>query len=151
MEVKGFPNYLIYPDGRVFSKKSNKYLKQLKGKSPYMFYILSGENNRKNYMIHRLVAEHYISKPENKDYVDHINRDTNDNREENLRWVDRSENMKNTQINIRNQLGIKFIRYEKKIKTYIFRRKGCKTKSSKKNLSKLICYSFFYILKMKDY
>ena len=27
MEIQGFPNYLIYPDGRVFSKKRNKYLK----------------------------------------------------------------------------------------------------------------------------
>ena len=27
MEIQGYNNYLIYPDGRIYSKKTNIYLK----------------------------------------------------------------------------------------------------------------------------
>lgn len=49
----------------------------------------------KSYLVHRLVAEAFIPNPENKEFVDHINRDRLDNRVENLRWVTRSENNNN--------------------------------------------------------
>jgi hypothetical protein len=38
------------------------------------------------------VAEAFIPRIEGKDYVDHINADTRDNRVENLRWVTMAEN-----------------------------------------------------------
>ncbi len=152
MEIQGFSDYLIYPDGRVFSKKSNKYLKHLKGKSPYKFVIITDDIIRKNYMIHRLVAIHYIDNPENKPEVDHINRIKDDNRVENLRWVNREENMNNTSVNSRNLLGFKYIRYNEKA-GYVYRRKYCSVKSCKKanGLSKMLCYSFFYILKLSNH
>lgn len=47
--------------------------------------------------VHRLVAETFIEKPEEygKIEVDHINRNRQDNRVENLRWVTREENQAN--------------------------------------------------------
>jgi len=53
----------------------------------------------KYYKVHRLVAELFIPNPENKPEVDHINRNRNDNRVQNLRWATRSENMKNMKNN----------------------------------------------------
>jgi len=53
----------------------------------------------KYYKIHRLVAELFIPNPENKPEVDHINRNRNDNRVCNLRWVTRVENCRNTSTN----------------------------------------------------
>ena len=50
----------------------------------------------KPYKVHRLVAETFIPNPENKSYVDHINRVRNDNNIENLRWSTRSENRRNS-------------------------------------------------------
>lgn len=47
------------------------------------------------FYIHKAVAELFISNPENKPYVDHINTDRLDNRAENLRWVTAKENMNN--------------------------------------------------------
>lgn len=52
--------------------------------------------NGKQFKIHRLVAETFIPNPDNKLFVDHINRVRDDNRVENLRWVTRSENQRNT-------------------------------------------------------
>ncbi len=45
--------------------------------------------------IHRLVANEFIENPDNKPFVDHINRTVNDNTIKNLRWVSKSENSMN--------------------------------------------------------
>jgi hypothetical protein len=145
MEIQGFNDYLIYPDGKVFSKKSNKFMKSSDNGTGYKYLKLC---DRKNYTIHRLVAIHYIPNPDNKPEVDHINRIKDDNRVENLRWVSRSENNDNKGIQKRNNTGFNWITLSKTRNTYVycFQRKGCKRKSSK-NLSKVLCYSFFYQLK----
>lgn len=52
--------------------------------------------NRKNYMVHRLVAATFIPNPENKPQVDHTCRDRTANFVEGLRWVTSSENNRNT-------------------------------------------------------
>lgn len=48
--------------------------------------------------IHRLVAEVFIPNPDNLPVVDHINGKRDDNRVENLRWVDYKENNDNIPI-----------------------------------------------------
>tara|TARA_R100000951_G_scaffold45_1_gene136 strand:+ start:90 stop:539 length:450 start_codon:yes stop_codon:yes gene_type:complete len=146
MEIQNHPNYLIYPDGKVFSKKSNIFMKPCDNGTGYKYVSLYP--GRKNITIHRLVAIHYIPNPENKSEVDHINRIRNDNRVENLRWVTHDENTENKGIQKRNNTGFNWITNMKTRTTYVyaFQRKNCKRGSSK-NLSKMLCYSFFYLLK----
>ena len=64
MEVRNYPNYIIYDDGRLFSKKSNRFLKKVKG-ALYHQYNLCKNGYMKYQYIHRLVAEHFIPNPNN--------------------------------------------------------------------------------------
>lgn len=94
-------NYHVTRDGRVFSLNYNKTgeVKELKtntnNKDGYNRVRLSYNGIAKNFRVARLVALAYISNPDNKPEVDHINRVCTDDRAENLRWVTRSENSTN--------------------------------------------------------
>ena len=68
-------------------------------KRNYLCVRLCSDNCRKSVQVHRLVASTFISNPNNYEQVDHINRNTKDNRVENLRWVTQSENQYNTPKN----------------------------------------------------
>ena len=50
-------NYIINRNGTIFSKKTNKYLKPCDNGTGYLLVNLSINGKRKNYTVHRLVAE----------------------------------------------------------------------------------------------
>lgn len=95
MEVIDYPNYKIYPDGKVWSQRNNKFLAPAINEKGYYVYNLCNEGQRKIFKIHKLVAIHYIPNPDNLNEVDHIDRDKANNNVENLRWVTRRENNHN--------------------------------------------------------
>ena len=47
-------------------------------------------------LVHRLVAEAFLSNPKGYNEIDHINHNKQDNRVENLRWCTHTENMSNS-------------------------------------------------------
>ena len=54
-------NYVIYKDGRIFSKYSNKFLKIKLDNSGYMRVCLTVEKGKSSYfLLHRLLASHFI-------------------------------------------------------------------------------------------
>ena len=113
MEIEGYENYLIYEDGKVYSKHSKRYLKQGFHGRGYLYVNLWKDGKGKNISIHRLIGDHYIPNPENKRCIDHKNRIRTDNRIENLRWATDSENQQNTGVSRDNKSGIKNIFYDK--------------------------------------
>jgi len=156
MEIQGYPNYLIYSNGRVSSKRfPDRFLKQhlCGSKRNYYEVALYNEGNKKHFKVHRLVALHYIPNPENKPTVDHKNRNPFDNRVENLRWATHKEQHKNQGDYSNCSSGHKWITYcnnEKKWK-YTRRKLGsyncCKRFKSKTDA---LCYKFIYLLKIKS-
>lgn len=89
--------YEITRDGKVFSKRTGRYLnsynRNIKEINSYERIELNIAGKRKSFGVHRLVAMVYIPNPENKEQVNHINGIKNDNRVENLQWVNQYENM----------------------------------------------------------
>ena len=83
-------------DCNIWSVKSNRFLNKSTNRRYQKISIRTGDKIH-DYDIHRLVALYFIPNPENKKYVDHINRDKHDNRIENLRWTDARENTLNSE------------------------------------------------------
>jgi hypothetical protein len=88
-QLKDNPNYLVTVDGKVFSLHTMRFLTLLK-KNDYI-YVKIGS---KSYRVHRLVAQTYLSNPENKATVNHIDGNKENNMLCNLEWMTQSENMK---------------------------------------------------------
>lgn len=87
MEIRGYENYLIDLQGRVYSKKSRKFLKPHKNKvNQYWNLSLCKNGVPHSFPVHRLMAETYLPNPRNKPKVIHKNGDRNDNKLFNLKW-----------------------------------------------------------------
>jgi hypothetical protein len=91
-DIEGHPDYKISSFGRV---KTFKYGKERHLISSLIRNYCQIHLNRKTYRLHRLVAIAFIPNPENKEYVDHIDRDTKNNKVSNLRWATAKENANN--------------------------------------------------------
>jgi hypothetical protein len=91
--------YRIYIDGRVESVKrfrvKQKFLKERTNNYGYKRVSLYKDSKVKKYLIHRLIAIHFIPNPHNFTDVDHINELKDDNRIENLRWCSHGTNLRN--------------------------------------------------------
>jgi HNH endonuclease len=85
--------YYITECGRVFSYKY-KHIIELKPRIVSCYYNIGVFKNKKRVYkyVHRLVAETYISNPNNYKVVNHKNGNKLDNRKENLEYVTFSEN-----------------------------------------------------------
>ena len=112
MEINGYPNYLIYEDGRVYSKKRKIFMKPFLINKGYKSIYLFKNNKRKHFLIHRLIALHYIPNPNNYPTVDHIDRNPLNNNISNLRWA--SSSMQNENRKVFSNSGEKYICKTKK-------------------------------------
>ena len=154
MNVLDFPNYTIYPDGRCWSSNGKgRYLKPARQSSGYLFYDLhSGSNGRKNYLIHRLISDHFIPNPDNKPQVDHIDGDKDNNNVSNLRWCTSHENCQNRKSRCTNTSGHDYISWANREQSWVFKKTFDKDLHSKyfKNLDDAIAYKKEYLKTLPD-
>ena len=84
--------YAITSCGKVWSYRSNKFLKPYIDIHGYHRVDLSKDGIVKHYKIHRLVAETYIQNPENLETIDHIDGIKSHNHINNLQWMTSRDN-----------------------------------------------------------
>lgn len=84
--IADYPCYDIYPNGSVFSHKSNRFLKPIVHANGYAFVELFNEFGSKIKSIHRLVAEAFLPNPNNYPCVNHKDENPLNNNADNLEW-----------------------------------------------------------------
>lgn len=90
---------ILHPVHRVFCREDGTILrrgKYITGNKPNKQGYVKINIGCKNYSVHRLIAECFLPRVKGKNEVDHINRVRNDNRAENLRWADDSDQYANS-------------------------------------------------------
>jgi hypothetical protein len=100
-EVYDYPNYHVFPDGKIYNTSRKSFLKPIQNASGYCYVTLCGSGRKKkNYYVHRIVADHHLPIPaDDKLQVNHINKVRNDNSVQNLEWLSSSDNMKHAHAN----------------------------------------------------
>ena len=89
--IRSIPHYLKenYKSHNYIPKKvMGKILKPTIRNNGYYFVTIQ----RKQYMVHRLVAQTFIPNPENKPQVNHIDGNKKNNQVDNLEWCTAKEN-----------------------------------------------------------
>jgi hypothetical protein len=92
-QVEDGSNYYITHTGKVYNNKKKKLVSIRKTGDGYLRTSIRYNDKRHNLLVHRLVASCFIENPENKPYVNHKNKNRQDNNVINLEWVTNSENM----------------------------------------------------------
>lgn len=92
---RNYSKYEIYEDGRIWSYKTNRFLKPATDTSGYQMVVLyNNEGKRKTYQLHRVVYESVTGNPiPDGMQCNHINESKTDNRFSNLNLMTQKENI----------------------------------------------------------
>lgn len=85
-------NYEIYDDGRCFNIKRKHFLSGSVKNTGYQMVLLSLEGKKKDFSVHRLVAEAFLPNPNNLPFVNHKDGNKLNNAVSNLEWISPKDN-----------------------------------------------------------
>ena len=93
LPVLNYPDYLVYEDGKIWSNKTNKFLKPAYTKQGYASVELFNQDGSKRLLVHRLVANAYIPNPNDLPQINHKDENPKNNNATNLEWCTAEYNM----------------------------------------------------------
>lgn len=128
-------DYVLFANGKIYSRVNQRFLKttidfNAKSGYPRENVELKCSGARRHCAVSRLLALHFIPNPKGLELVDHINRNSLDNRLENLRWISRSGNRNNSGAQKNNKLKLKHIHFNKSKELYVVKVSRDKTNFS---------------------
>lgn len=85
--------YIIYENGVILNTIKNKKTSSYFDKRKRQHVNLIKKGIRKNFLVHRLIAEAFIPNPHNKPAINHIDNNPSNNKIDNLEWCTQEENM----------------------------------------------------------
>lgn len=93
--VDKYPWYLACDEGFLINTDSGNILYGSKKKSGYVEVCLRDENGGPHYLLmHRLIAEAFCEKHNANDEVNHIDGNKDNNRADNLEWIEHGRNLR---------------------------------------------------------
>lgn len=94
IDIQGYPGYMINKAGMIWSNKSGIYMKTGYDKDGYVRVGLRNPGkNSYPFMLHRLIALHFIPNPNNYSEINHMDGDKANNDISNLEWCTHKHNM----------------------------------------------------------
>jgi len=132
MIIHDFPNYHIFRNGAVLSSKGNPRFKDTHtGRNGYVKVVLYNLGKSKTFLVHRLLAIHFIPNPNKYPIIDHIDGNKTNNNLNNLRWCTHEMNNSydNKKLMSNNKSGIRGISLNTKSRKWIVKKKNVPYKS----------------------
>lgn len=90
--ISGFDDYCINEFGEIYSLKTKMYIKSSNNYNNYKVITFHKNGVKKQFRLHRLVAEAFLPNPNNKSQVNHIDGNKANNHVSNLEWATPLEN-----------------------------------------------------------
>lgn len=92
---KEYYGYMVYDDGRVWSNKTNRFLKGSICNAGYYTVTITPNKHKKTVMIHRVVGRLFVNgRTKERRFINHKDGDKLNNNASNLEWCTKSENSK---------------------------------------------------------
>lgn len=101
----------IGKDKHIEIIRREKIMKLSSNKYGYLIVQLKSINSSRTCYVHRIVAEHFISNPNNKPEVNHKDFDKHNNSINNLEWATRHENINYSKERVREAQRKRWERY----------------------------------------
>lgn len=126
-KIPGFPNYYAFVDGRIWSQKTHRFLKEsIDPKTGYKRITATDENGiKKTCYVHRMIAFSFIPNNQCLPQINHIDENKSNNAVSNLEWCTAKYNSNYGTKNerVKNSYGIDRMRKNCFAATRLLRKK----------------------------
>lgn len=92
--IEDYDNYIVYKNGRIYNKRSSKFIKPYLDNTAGYFKIrlINFKNHEaKSFYLHRILANCFLPNPNNLSIIDHVDNNKKNNDLSNLKWVSKKD------------------------------------------------------------